>query len=109
MPALGKASVRPLAEDFHDGTGSLWLGESTKILTESISQRLVAQELDERGSQGVGGGRGGFGHEGGGVVGEQAGVETLVVVSRGRDATWALNYRCSAGVSASGQVGVKHQ
>ena len=56
-----------------------------EILTESLSQRLVAQELDERGSQGVGGGRGGFGHEGGGVVGEQAGVETLVVVSRGRE------------------------
>ena len=54
-------------------------------MTESVSQRMVAQELDERGSQGVGGGRGGFGHEGGGVVGEQAGVETLVVVSRGRE------------------------
>lgn len=54
-------------------------------MTESISQRMVAQELDERGSQGVGGRQGGFGHEGGGVVGEQAGVETLVVVSRGRE------------------------
>lgn len=75
----------PLSENFHDNTGGLWSGESAEILTESISQRLVAQELDERGSKGVGGGRGGFGHEGGGVVGEQAGVETLVVVSRGRE------------------------
>ena len=77
--------LRPFAEVVHDSTGSFRLCESTKILTESVSQRLVAQELDERGSQGVGGGRGGFGHEGGGVVGEQAGVETLVVVSRGRE------------------------
>lgn len=61
------------------------LGESAKVLMEAISQRRIAQELDKRGSQGVGGGRGGFGHEGGGVVGEQAGVETLVVVSRGRE------------------------
>lgn len=74
-----------LTHDFHDGIGSLWLGKIAEILTQSLSQRLVAQELDERGSQGVGGGRGGFGHEGGGVVGEQAGVETLVVVSRGRE------------------------
>jgi hypothetical protein len=72
-------------EDFHDRTGSLRLGESVEILTESVSQRLVAQELDERGSQGVSGGRGRFGNEGGRVVGEQAGVETQVVVSRGRE------------------------
>ena len=52
---------------------------------------MVAQELNERGSQGVGGGRGGFGNEGGGVVDEPAGVETLVVVSRDRDASWELN------------------
>lgn len=52
---------------------------------ESVSQRMIAQELEERGSHGVGGGRGRFGHEGGRVVGEQAGVETLVVVSRGRE------------------------
>ena len=75
------SSLRPLTEDFRYGIGRLRLSERTEILTELISQKIVVQELDERGSQGVGGGRGGFGHEGGGVVGEQAGVETLVVVS----------------------------
>ena len=53
-------------------------------MAELVSPRTVAQELVQRGSPGVGEGRGRFDHAGGGVVGEQASVEPLLVVSRGR-------------------------
>ena len=62
----------------------MWLSENVEVLAKLVSQRTVAQELVQRGSQGVGEGRGRFDHEGGGVVGEQAGVEPLMIVSRGR-------------------------
>ena len=71
-------------KDSRHGTGGLRLGESAEVLAELVSQRTVAQELVQSGSQGVGEGRGRFDHEGGGVVGEQAGVEPLMIVSRGR-------------------------
>ena len=45
-------------------------------------QRTVAQELVQRGSQRVGEGRERFDHEGGGVIGEQASVEPLMIESR---------------------------
>ena len=72
--------VCTLTKNLDNNTARSRLSERSEVLPESVSQRMVAQELDERGSQGVGGGRGGFGHEGGGVVGEQAGVEPLMIV-----------------------------
>lgn len=57
------------------------MGEEPKVIAEPVSPRTVAQELVEPGSQGVGEGSARFDHEGGGVVGEEAGVESLVIVS----------------------------
>ena len=62
----------------------MWLGEGAEVVAELISSSGVVQELVQCGSQGVDNRNGRFDHEGGGVVGEEAGVETLVIVGGGR-------------------------
>lgn len=78
------SGIRSLAKEIGHSRFRVVLCKGAEVLAEVGSSIWITQELVQRGSQRLRDGHGLFDHESGGVVGEQTGIEPLMIVSRGR-------------------------